>query len=293
MRSGVLVAMISLLGCFFGPAQAQILVPGQTNDIYRAGLIQRLSDADVIILGEVHDNPEHHANQAWTVRELAPSAVVFEMLKRSDETPIRMHLDKGGDWAGIADVVGWDKSGWPDWSMYQPIFESLNRGGVIAGGGIPRSVVRRVMAEPAAELIDDARFRPILERALAPALRAELEAEMVESHCGHLPPEMAPMMVAAQRLRDASLASAVLMVSEKWSGKIVVITGNGHARKDRGVPAFLAEVAPHLRVVSVGQLETEAGLPPRAEAFDIVWLTAPHPRPDPCEQLRKRVKSKG
>ncbi len=102
MRSGVLVAMIWLFGCFLGPAQAQILVPGQANEVDRTGLIQRLSDADVVILGEIHDNPEHHENQAWVVRELAPGALVVEMLKASDEAPIRMHLDEGGDWAGVA-----------------------------------------------------------------------------------------------------------------------------------------------------------------------------------------------
>ncbi|MEL7256204.1 MAG: ChaN family lipoprotein, partial [Pseudomonadota bacterium] len=37
-------------------------------------------DGDVLILGEFHDNPTHHAVQADAVRVIAPKAVVFEML---------------------------------------------------------------------------------------------------------------------------------------------------------------------------------------------------------------------
>lgn len=292
MRLGVLVAMTWLIGFFSGPAAAQIIKSGQTGELDRAGLVQQLANADVVVLGEVHDNPGHHANQAWLVAQLRPGALVAEMLNVVDDPAIKAYLDAGGDRNGIAVVVGWEKSGWPDWAMYAPIFQALPDGAVIAGAGMPRETVRRVMTEPAADLIGDTRLRPVLRRALAPELRAELEAEMVESHCGHLPPEMAPMMVEAQRLRDASLAAAVLRVVEMGAGPVVVITGNGHARRDRGVPAILAEVAASLSVISVGQLETEAGVPNGANAFDVVWLSPPHPRPDPCDELRKRVKSK-
>ena len=35
---------------------------------------------DVVVVGEVHDNPAHHRVQAEIVREVAPKALVFEML---------------------------------------------------------------------------------------------------------------------------------------------------------------------------------------------------------------------
>ena len=36
--------------------------------------------ADVVFLGEVHDNPAHHDRQAAEVARIAPSAIVWEML---------------------------------------------------------------------------------------------------------------------------------------------------------------------------------------------------------------------
>ncbi|NBT31976.1 MAG: hypothetical protein EBT13_08780, partial [Rhodobacteraceae bacterium] len=37
-------------------------------------------NADVYVLGEVHDNPAHHLRQAEIVGQVAPRAIVFEML---------------------------------------------------------------------------------------------------------------------------------------------------------------------------------------------------------------------
>ena len=50
---------------------------------------------------------------------------------------------------------------------------------------------------------------------------------------------------------------------------------------------MLAQVAPDLTVVTIGQIE-EGDPVDAAAPFDYVWITEPHERPDPCEQLRKR-----
>ena len=47
-------------------------------------LIQALSSTDVILLGEKHDNPDHHALQTWVLRQVIQAGqrpgVVFEMM---------------------------------------------------------------------------------------------------------------------------------------------------------------------------------------------------------------------
>jgi len=42
--------------------------------------VARLTSADVVILGEVHDNLHHHDAQAIFTEWVKPAAVVFEML---------------------------------------------------------------------------------------------------------------------------------------------------------------------------------------------------------------------
>ncbi|MGB3455497.1 MAG: ChaN family lipoprotein, partial [Litorimonas sp.] len=39
-----------------------------------------LEGADIVILGETHDNAEHHRLQAEIIEAISPDAVVFEMV---------------------------------------------------------------------------------------------------------------------------------------------------------------------------------------------------------------------
>ena len=67
-----------------------------------------LRGADVIILGEIHDNPAHHQNQAQLIERLSPSAVVFEML-----SPAQADLanEMVGRRAELRDAIDWPNSG--------------------------------------------------------------------------------------------------------------------------------------------------------------------------------------
>jgi uncharacterized iron-regulated protein len=99
------------------------------------------------------------------------------------------------------------------------------------------------------------------------------------AHCDALPEDMLPGMVAVQRLRDAVLARAVIRALEETGGPVAVITGNGHARRDWGVPAVLSEVAPDLDVWVLGQTEEDR---PLEGGFDTVKSAPAAERPDPC-----------
>ena len=85
-------------------------------------------------------------------------------------------------------------------------------------------------------------------------------------------------MVEAQRVRDAHFARTVLDAIEQFGAPVVLITGNGHARTDWGVPTYLVRVAPDLKVYSVGQSE-EGRI---AGAFDRVEDAPAVERADPC-----------
>lgn len=254
-------------------AVAQPLVPGDWGRLV----------GDVVVLGEVHDNPLHHAHQAAAVATLQPAALVFEMLTEAQAASVTPGLR--GDAAALAEVLAWEASGWPDFDMYHPIFTAAPAAPVY-GGALPRSEVRRAMSEPLAAVFgpDAARFG--LDAPLDPADQAAREAHQMAAHCDALPEPMLPGMVAAQRLRDAAMARAVLRAMEETGGPVAVITGTGtgHASRTEGVPAALALAAPDLQVVALGQLESDPG--PDAP-YDFWIVTDPHPRPDPCETFRR------
>jgi uncharacterized iron-regulated protein len=243
-------------------------------------VIAELQGADIVLLGEVHDNPTHHDVQAEAVARIAPSAIVWEMLTGVQAARIDAALIAQPD--AMAEMLDWADSGWPDFDLYYPIFTAAP-GARMYGGGVPREAARAAMDGGAAVAFgaaDAARYG--LTVSLPARELIERRAFQMAAHCDAIPEEMTGLMIDVQRLRDAELARAAIRAHDETGGPVVVITGNGHARTDWGIPVYLARVAPGLRVFSVGQSEDGQ----IAGTFDAV-LDAPAVwRRDPCLAFR-------
>lgn len=237
--------------------------------------------AQVLILGEIHDNPLHHANQARAVAAAAPAALVFEMLTPAQAGRVLAHTRN--DPEQLQELLEWEKRGWPDFEMYFPIFEAAPAARIF-GGARPRDDARTAITKGAASAFGPGAWRYGLAESLPEDEQTTREAAQQEAHCNALPPEMLPGMVEAQRLRDAAMAEAVLRALRETGGPVALITGSGHARLDWGVPAAIARAAPDVTIYSIGQVEGDAfgeGL------FNHLVVTEPTERPDPCAAFRK------
>lgn len=235
--------------------------------------------ADIVILGEVHDNPAHHARQAEIVAEVAPTALVFEMLTSAQAGA---HLP-GADAATLEAAFGWSEGGWPDFTMYYPIFAAAPDA-AIYGAQVPRSAARAAMQAPLEESFAGDADRFGLTEPLPKAEQEAREAMQLRAHCDALPADFLPGMVKIQRLRDATLAQAALAALNDTGGPVVVITGNGHARTDWGMPRYLSRAAPNVDIISFGQGEAEQA---PAGTFDLIEDDAPAvDRPDPCAAFK-------
>jgi len=228
---------------------------------------------DVYILGEVHDNPAHHAHQADLTAQIAPRALVFEML--TAEQALRLTPQNRTNEDTLARLLDWQASGWPDFSYYFPIFEAAPDAAIYGGAftGDLRGVVRE--NRPPESVLTQL-FA--LDAALPPHEQAAREAFQDGSHCFAMPKHLLPGMVLAQRVRDAGLAYRTLAALDDTQGPVVLVTGNGHARTDWGVPALLRHARPELRVWSLGQSEDGRISGP----FDAVRDAAAPEREDPC-----------
>lgn len=264
-------------------------------------LAETLAAADFVLIGEIHDNADHHRLQAWLIAAVAKRrkpAVVMEMIGLDQADALDRYLAReAADASGLGAALNWSKRGWPPWSIYQPIAETaLAAGLAIRPGDIPRSKLRQVGREGLEAIEASRRQRLKLDEPLGTALASALREELAASHCGLLPESALPSMSNVQRLRDAVLADS-LIDAGKTAGA-VLIAGNGHVRTDRAVPWYVARRLPKARVVSVMLVELddetkrpEDGLltgPDGVAAADFLWFTPRHEREDPCERLRKR-----
>jgi len=234
-------------------------------------------NVDVIILGEVHDNPDAHIRQAEFLREIVPTAVVFEMLSPAAAAAANQ-VDRT-DLFAIAEATAWSESGWPDFELYAPVFEALGDAHIV-GAAVPRDVARQAISSNAYAVFGSNGARFGLDRSLHPDQRKEREQLQFEAHCEAMPLGLMAGFVEAQRLRDAVFAEALLNALGRHGAPVVLIAGNGHARTDWGVPASIRSADQDVSVFSIAMAESESEAP-----FDQVVVVPPADRPDPCETL--------
>ncbi|MDP6707108.1 MAG: ChaN family lipoprotein [Alphaproteobacteria bacterium] len=295
----------------YHPLTDRIWDTGAGRFVEPEAVAQALARADFVLLGERHDNPDHHRLQARLLRRLAAlgrrPAVAFEMLTSEQAEPLARHLAaQPGDAAGIGEAVGWEKSGWPPWPLYQPIAEAaLAAEAPLLAASLPRRQLRAVVKQGAASL-GEAKARALgLETELPAAAATRLHDDIVAAHCDQLPSSMIRPMATAQRVKDAEMA-ATLTRGLAMAGRTtaVLIAGDGHIRRDYGVPWHLGRLAPGTRTLVVAMLEVDeastragdyAAAYGGALPFDFVWFTPAVDLDDPCEKYAealRRVKAK-
>ncbi len=285
------------------PLTGRIWQPTDANFVDPDRLATALEGAQFLLLGEKHDNVDHHRIQAWVLETLISRgrrpAVALEMLNSTQEAPLAAHLAAHpGDAAGIGAAVGWAETGWPAWETYQPIAQAALAGGApILAANLPRRTIRAIVRE-GIEALGPGRVATLgLNRdPLTGENRSLMRTEIIESHCNQLPDSMIDPMVTVMTARDAHMADAMLR-GAAMAGRdgAVLIAGNGHARFDHGGPLYLARRAPGQRILSLGLLEVSEELrEPEAYAarfnaerlpFDFVWFTPRVDDQDPCEKF--------
>lgn len=299
MRRQLCLALTFLsLGC--GGSSAPVVTPatsfrlpdstriltGAGQPLSVAALLRQVGEAKIVLLGEVHDNAVQHQLRADLLTALAARhpAVVFEQFAQSEEAiPAPAPGEALEPWL---DAHGFDRKGW-QWPLHRPVVEAaLAHGRGVWGSGLSRESLRAVVRE--GEGAAPPELRSILrDTPLDSAARAGIDQELIEGHCGKLPVSMIPGMRAAQVTRDASMTRALLRA--QLDGPAWLIAGNGHVRRDMGVPRLLASAAPGVPILVVGLLEREAdGASPSARdlsVYDLVIVTPRAEREDPCAGL--------
>jgi uncharacterized iron-regulated protein len=288
---------------------AAVDAAGRPIDV--AALVERLRAARFILLGEIHDNPDHHRLRAELLRALlsdgVATRVVFEQIDRQHNAALAR---APRDAESTATAGQLDRKSW-EWPLHRPVVEAaLGGGATIIGGNLARAETTQVMRGGVAAAPSD------LQRWLAPpsvdsiqnagawtsAQDAEVIRQVDEGHCRALPATMLAPMALAQRSRDASLALAMTQAPE--GTRVVLIAGNGHVRTDTGVPHYLRlqrlgsaasgagpAAARADGVLSIGFLEVAPGATSVADApYDEAWFTPAISRPDPCERIPKAAK---
>lgn len=268
------------------PPEVSLVDAGSGHALPTATLIQRIGNADFVLLGEVHDNAVAHRVRGELLTAFAARhpAVVFEQFALSDSAMPRPA--SGAPIEPWLDQHGFDRKAWA-WPLHQPVVEAaILNGRSLWGSGVSRDDLRAVVR--GGEAAAPATLQQLMTAAPLDSVgKARIDQELIEGHCGKLPVAMVPGMRAAQVTRDAAMTHAMLLAAP--GGPVWLIAGNGHVRRDQGVPRLLAKAAPGKQILVVGLVEREAdGSAPSAETrkpYDLVLITPRAEREDPCAGL--------
>jgi uncharacterized iron-regulated protein len=276
------ILLVALSGC------ATPIPPLDTQS-----LSEELARRPVVLLGEVHDNEAQHQVRAAALKRFleagARPSLAFEQFDRERQADIdRARDERPPEGQSLADHViergirG--KGGW-NWTLYRPYVElALEYGLPIVAANLSREDAGRIAREGAAAVFSETDLRRLGLDRRDDGLQSTFEAIVQEAHCNLLPTSALPGLARAQIARDAVLADSIRPFLARG---VVLLTGNGHARLDVGVPLhFTPEERRH--VWSIGLLETGAG--ERPTVYNAAFLTPAQPRDDPCQRVVPRGK---
>jgi uncharacterized iron-regulated protein len=252
----------------------------------------RLQGDAVVMLGEVHDNAEHHRLRLEVLRRAFAAgwrpAIAMEQLDRERQADIdRARREKPSDARHLialaAPSSGRAGGAW-NWDFYRPFVAlALEYDVPLIAANLSSSDTTKIVRGGYSAVFDDASIAMLgLDQPIAADWQAAQEREIDAGHCQALPQPMWPRMARAQFARDAVMAAAL---REHAGSGVVLLAGNGHVRRDIGVPRWMSG-AWQGRIFTVAHLERgdESTL---ASAFDAVVQTPPAPRPDPCAILKR------
>ena len=236
--------------------------------------LTQIQSAPVILLGEQHDAPEHHAIETDTVRELAArgklAALVMEMADAGVSTS---GLPTNASEAEVQNRLNWNDKGWP-WKSYGPTVMAAVRANIpVLGGNLPRGQM--------ADTMKNVRFDQHLN---AKAMQIQIDA-IKEGHCNLLPETQLQPMTRIQLARDESMARVVAS-AVTGDRTVLLVAGHGHVRTRVGVPTWLPRDLPYKAVIAqAGQVKGAI-----KDEADIFIVTHELPQKDHCAELRERFK---
>ncbi|TVQ73284.1 MAG: hypothetical protein EA372_05690 [Chromatiaceae bacterium] len=281
------------------PLVGQIWSPDEQRQLSREGLDERLMEADILLLGEVHGNPDHHAWQLALIQTLAaadrPPALAMEIFDLEHQSRLDSLRAQGETDADVlADAAGVEDRHWP-WDAYRPLVQwALDQDQPLVAANLSSEEAMQVARDGLREHMDEAERRRLgLNEPLPGPVGRRLIEHIVDAHCGFLPAERTGGMVDAQRARDAHMADRLLDTADR---PIVLIAGSGHVRRDYGVPRYLQAREAQSPVLSLAFVEVREGdesiedyTTATEGVYDVILFTPRQRITDPCDDFREQL----
>ena len=328
----VLAGLMVMTGCGQLVEQRQDPLIGQIIDGHSEAvlsyeqLIERASGADVIYLGERHDNTEHHRIQLQIVqslldRKLQP-VLGFEffdvaqtgyLMQYAAGNASLMQLEHSGGKSlspeqRLRKQLGWSERSDTDWGYYFSLIElaKINKLDLF-GADLPDAIKLRLSRT------DRDALTPVEQQQLAMlpletnGYRSFMYGRFRAGHCGWGREPLLTRLYQTWQERNYRMARSIVAMSEArlegavGKGPVVMILGAGHTEHNRAVVSQVTQLKPQLKQLNIGLQEIyidETSLDSyrlgESESrnslgprYDLFWFTQRQDYEDPCAAFNK------
>ena len=291
------------------------------TDVSESEIHQLIASADVVYLGEIHDNPWHHELQLEVLRRLvetgAQPAIGFEFFNTGQTSDLMSftapvtHSSNSVKSSAKAEQrlrsrLGWGKQRDDEWAAYFPIIDYARQNNLaVFGTDLPAGIRRRITRMGISELSPIER-RLIVDTGFSnDAYRTLMQKSFVQSHCGWNDPKLLDNLYQTWLARNDSMATAITdMLAATTDRPVVMIVGAGHTTYNMGIYERVATLMPSVRQVNIAFKPIQDASKPLTDYFqteevectvfspvhEYLWFTQAIKRDDPCEKFKHHLK---
>ena len=238
--------------------------------------IDQISSKDLIFIGEVHDNPEHHLIQVQILQALlaccGPLSIAMEFFEKPQQSILDRYRRGELDESEFLREVDWGS----DYHFYRPLIRMANQHGAeVRAINAPREVVRKVARQGLASLDEPERNKIAKKIDLSNEAHRNYVREAYERHPrGDL--KKFDYFYEAQCVWEDTMAENLAEYLKENETKLIAFTGNGHIINQFGIPDRTIERIP-VSMVTIMPLPLSEQVTIKKETAHYVWLTADYP----------------
>ncbi|WP_210397861.1 ChaN family lipoprotein [Motiliproteus sediminis] len=321
--------LLGLGGCALAPGDTQRDDPliGQIIDtrsgeaITEAALLERMASADVVYLGESHDNADHHAKQKQLLEALVAKgfkpALGFEFFDVGQTGYLQqyvsgqasmMQLHVGGKAKQTPEQrlrrqLGWEQRSDRDWGFYFSLIEVAKQHQLpIFGADLPAGIKLRLSR------VGSDGLNPVESHQLVRLQNDHADYRQLmyqrfrDGHCGWGEEPLLTRLYQTWNARNNRMAQSIVqMAAASEGGPVVMILGNGHTEYNRAVYGQVEYLNPGLQQLNLALQPITIEPAPLADYLEparvgdtdfgarheLLWFTPRHSYIDPCASLNK------
>jgi uncharacterized iron-regulated protein len=230
----------------------------------------------IVLLGEVHDNATQHAMRLLAFENLLLEgkrpALLMEQFDRENQAAIDIARQQtSNDLSSIIAAGSANNRGW-NWAYYKPFLAlAIKYELPIIAANVSNADSKKAIREG---------LNALNISAIPNSQLTDQQAqEIFSGHCQMMPMTAAKAMVNAQVAKDIVMAQ---FATQHHARGAVLLAGNGHVRKDIGIPVWLSQSVRE-NSISIGLLENASD----NNLFDVMIVTVEQTRDDPCLEFKK------